>query len=198
MIGYIKGQIAEMGDGYVILDNGGIGYRIFVSSFTLSKAVQNRTIQIYTYLNVKEDGMFLYGFSDKAEKEMFMKLITISGVGPKAALSLLSGIELNKLIVAIINQDIKAISNVKGIGKKTAERIILELKENMNSITYDDTYDFNTESKIKEPTQDVQDAVYALRNLGFTQQEAERAIKKALPQAKNLQELISLSLRNLN
>ena len=198
MIGYIKGQVAEIGDGYVILDNGGIGYRIFVSSFTLAKATPNQFMQIYTYLNVKEDGMFLYGFSDKEEKNMFMKLITISGVGPKAALSVLSGIELNKLMVAIINQDIKTISSIKGIGKKTAERIILELKENIDSLTSDAVYNFTPESNINEPSQDVQDAIYALRGLGFTQQEAERAVKKALPHAKDLQELISLSLRNLN
>ena len=199
MIGYIKGQITEIGDTYVILENNGIGYYISVTSSTLTKATQSSSLQLYTYLNVREDGLFLYGFSTKEEKTMFLKLITISGVGPKAALSILSGIDLNKLMVAILNQDIKTISKIKGIGKKTAERIVLELKENLNSFAEEllEKEDFTIINN-HELNEDAQDAIYALRGLGFTQHEAERAVKKALPQAKDLQELISISLRSLN
>ena len=199
MIAYIKGQIIEIGENYVVLDNNGIGYHISVTSFTLAETAKHSNIQLYTYLNVREDGMFLYGFATKEEKTMFLKLITISGVGPKAALSILSGIELNKLMVAIINQDIKTISKIKGIGKKTAERIVLELKENLNAFA-EDLLEKDVFSIIDNPDQnsDAQDAIYALRGLGFTQQEAEKAVKKVLHQAKNLQELISLSLRSLS
>lgn len=200
MIGYIKGQIAEKGEGYVILDNGGIGYEIFISSATVTQIGSQSFVHLYTYLNVREDGLFLYGFYTKEEKNMFLKLITISGVGPKAAISILSGIELNKLMVAIINKDIKTLSKVKGIGKKTAERIILELKENLDA-----AIDASLEEKLEEFAEDknetdsdMQDAIYALRGLGFTQLEALQAVKKARPNAKDLQELIALALRSLN
>ncbi|MBO5304507.1 MAG: Holliday junction branch migration protein RuvA [Clostridia bacterium] len=203
MIGYIKGQVDFVGDGYVLLDNGGIGYEIFVSSYTLSVAAKNPYIQLYTHLNVREDGITLYGFATKEEKYMFSKLITISGVGPKAAISILSGIELNALMVAIINQDVRTLSKIKGIGKKTAERIVLELKENLDSSVAADTaitmFDFTDDTKDElSKDQDAQDAIYALQGLGFKQQEAVNAVKKARPLAKNLQELIALSLRSLN
>lgn len=200
MIGYIKGEIAEIGNGYVILDNGGIGYELSVSSNTITQIGQTKYVHLYTYMAVREDGISLFGFYTKEEKNMFLKLITISGVGPKAALSILSGIELNKLMVAIINKDIKTLSKVKGIGKKTAERIILELKENLDAAAeaaiegaigeiIDDTE--NTD-------QDTEDAIYALRGLGFTQAEAIKAVRKAKPLARDLQELIALSLKSLN
>ena len=200
MIGYIKGEIAEIGNGYVILDNGGIGYELSVSSTTISQIGQNKYVHLYTYLAVREDGLSLYGFYTKEEKNMFLKLITISGVGPKAALSILSGIELNKLMVAIINKDIKTLSKVKGIGKKTAERIILELKESLDAAA-----DAAMEEAIgviieeqDDNDQDTEDAIYALRGLGFSQAEAIKAVKKAKPLAHDLQELIALSLRSLN
>lgn len=201
MIGYIKGQVEYLGDGYVILDNGGIGYEIAVSSYTLTQASKNPYIQLYTYLNVREDGLFLYGFYTKEEKYMFLKLISISGVGPKAAISILSGIELNSLMVSIVNQDIKTLSKIKGIGKKTAERIILELKENIDATIAAEAglniSNVNVDNEFNDDA-DAQDAIFALQGLGFRQNEAVNAVKKARPLAKNLQDLIALSLRSLN
>ncbi len=202
MIGYVKGQVADKSDGTVVIDNGGIGYEIFVSSKTLTQIGNNSFVQLYTYLNVREDGVFLYGFYTKEEKNMFLKLITISGVGPKAALSILSGIELNKLMVAIINADVKTLSKVKGIGKKTAERIVLELKESLDAAA-EAAIDAAIEGIAIEQTKeeldkDSEDAIYALRGLGFTQNEAVKAVKAARPKARDLQELIALSLRSLN
>lgn len=202
MIGYVKGQVADKSDGTVVIDNGGIGYEIFVSSTTLTQIGNNSFVQLYTYLNVREDGVFLYGFYTKEEKNMFLKLITISGVGPKAALSILSGIELNKLMVAIINADVKTLSKVKGIGKKTAERIVLELKESLDAAA-EAAIDTAIEGIAIEQTKeeldkDSEDAIYALRGLGFTQNEAVKAVKDARPKARDLQELIALSLRSLN
>lgn len=202
MIGYVKGQVADKSAGTVVIDNGGIGYEIFVSSKTLTQIGNNSFVQLYTYLNVREDGVFLYGFYTKEEKNMFLKLITISGVGPKAALSILSGIELNKLMVAIINADVKTLSKVKGIGKKTAERIVLELKESLDAAA-EAAIDAAIEGIAIEQTKeeldkDSEDAIYALRGLGFTQNEAVKAVKAARPKARDLQELIALSLRSLN
>lgn len=199
MIGYVKGQVAEVGDGVVIIDNNGIGYEIFVSNSTIAQIGTNQNVKLFTYMNVREDGIFLFGFYTKEEKNMFLKLITVSGVGPKMALGILSGIEINRLMVAIINKDIKTLSKVKGVGKKTAERIIVELKENLDATAAevaidDELLPIGTEIM----NQDEQDAIYALRGLGFTQSEALKAVKKAKPLAKDLQELIALSLRNLS
>ena len=198
MIGYIKGQVAETGDGYVILDNNGMGYEIYTSNTTLMQIGKEQNVKLYTYMNVREDGVFLFGFYTKEEKNMFLKLITVGGVGPKMALGILSGIELNRLMVAIINKDIKTLSKIKGVGKKTAERIIVELKENLDAAVeaaIDDDIVPIADAKLN---QDEQDAIYALRGLGFTQNEAVKAVQKAKPHAKDLQELIAMSLRNLS
>lgn len=200
MIGYIKGQVTETGNGCITIDNGGIGYEAFVSSSTISQIGSSTYVQLYTYLNVREDGIFLYGFYTKEEKNMFLKLITVSGVGPKAALSILSGIALNKLMVAIINKDIKTLSQVKGIGKKTAERIILELKENIDA-AMDDALDnlvVEQTDDVLDSDADTQDAIYALRGLGFTQSEAVKAVRSVRNKARDLQELIALALKSLN
>lgn len=198
MIGYIKGQIAEAGDGFVIVDNNGIGYELFVSNTTVMQIGKNTDVKLYTYLNMREDGVFLFGFYSKEEKNMFLKLITVSGVGPKMALSILSGIELNRLMVAIINKDIKTLSKIKGVGKKTAERIIVELKENLDAAVEAAIDDDLAPVAEQVLNQDEQDAIYALRGLGFTQNEAVKAVQKAKPHAKDLQELIAMSLRNLS
>lgn len=199
MIGYIKGEAVDFGEGYVVLENNGIGYEIFVSNTTNVK-IRNgsKFVCLYTYLNVREDGLFLYGFYSREEKNMFLKLIGISGVGPKAALGILSGIELNTLMTAIMSSDIKTLSKVKGIGKKTAERIILELREEINADSKElleslpsSVEDFGTVDK------DVADAISALRGLGFTQSEAFKAVKKAKPYAKTAEELVANALRNL-
>ena len=200
MISYIKGEITDRGDGYVVVDNGGMGFEIAISATTLAEIGQKMYVQLYTYLNVREDGISLFGFYSKEEKNMFLRLITISGLGPKGALSILSGIELNKLMVAIINKDVKTLSKVKGIGKKTAERIILELKESLDATVADAILEegmpLPLESEVLD--QDSQDAVYALRGLGFTQAEATKAVNVARPNSADLQDLIAKALRSLS
>jgi Holliday junction DNA helicase RuvA len=199
MFDYIKGELTDTGDGFVVVENGGIGYRIAASTATVTLVAQTpNCVKLFTYLNVRDDGLFLFGFATKEEKNMFLRLITISGVGPKAALSILSGIELNKLMVAIINQDVKTLTKIKGIGKKTAERIVLELKESLDASAAEAAIEAEQNADADIRDKDSADAVYALRGLGFTQNEAERAVKKAKPDAHNLQELIAFSLRSLN
>ena len=198
MIGYIKGQLVERGEGYVLVENNGIAYIVQVSNTTIVEISNSKEVKLYTYLNVKEDGLSLFGFYTKEEKNLFLKLISINGIGPKVALTILSGIELNRLIVAIVNQDVKTISQVKGIGKKTAERIVLELKENIDSSLALDN-EAPVQLDVTETNDDdLNDAIYALRGLGFTQTEAVRAVKIAKPKAKDLQELISIALKSLN
>ena len=199
MISYIKGQVEEIKDGLVVIDNGGIGYEAIVSSFTVTQARKNPYMQLYTYMSVSEAGLFLYGFYSKEEKDMFLKLITISGVGPKAAISILSGIDVNTLLVTIFNQDVKTLSKVKGIGKKTAERIILELKGNINDMNFDNilTMDMTMASDEIADDKDSQDAISALEGLGFKTTEAISAVKKVRDKANSLEELIKLALRSL-
>ena len=134
MIGYVKGTLISVQNGKVLLEVGGVGYEISVSNNTVVKlpAIEKQAT-IYTYLYVREDEMSLFGFYSLEEKAMFMKLISISGIGPKAAMSILSGMELRALAIAIITEDKKSIAKIKGVGKKTAERIILELKEKVTA-----------------------------------------------------------------
>ncbi len=197
MIGFIKGIIVDTTENSVILENNGIGYNIFVSNTTLTQIQTKQTVCLFTYLNVREDALNLYGFATKEEKNMFLKLITISGVGAKVALGILSGIEVKNLMIAIISADTKTLSKIKGIGKKTAERIILELKGSLevdSSLLQGEIVGEEFDALDK----DMIDAVSALRSLGITQSEAVKAVKKAKVDAKNIEELIALSLRSLN
>ncbi len=197
MIGFIKGTIAETTEGAILLENNGIGYEIAVSNTTLTQISVKQPISLFTYLNVREDGLYLYGFATKEEKNMFLKLISISGVGPKVALGILSGIELNNLIIAIISSDTKTLSKIKGIGKKTAERIILELREGLDvdsSLLLEGCSDECLETMDK----DAMDAIGALRGLGIAQNEAVKAVRAAKAKASNIEELISIALRSLN
>lgn len=202
MIGYLKGILISVQNGKVLLDVGGVGYEISISNNTVVKlpAVDNQAT-IYTYLYVREDEMSLFGFYSLEEKAMFMKLISISGIGPKAAMSILSGMELRALAIAIITEDKKSIAKIKGVGKKTAERIILELKEKVTA----EEGDFETTSSSKKPVMsgveidtDMEDAIMALRTLGIQQASAVRAVTSARAISKTTEELIMNSLKALN
>ena len=195
MIGFIEGTIAERGAGYIIVDNNGIGYEMGVSNTTLSQLANVTHAKIYTYLSVREDGISLYGFYSKEEKNMFLKLISISGIGPKGAQTILSGVDLTSLITFIVTADVKALSKLKGIGKKTAERMVLELKETIDAelsllpIASDEEFD--------SADKDAEDAVYALRSLGIPNKDAVAAVKSCRDQAKNLEDLIRLALKSV-
>lgn len=190
MYAYITGTIESVEDGILVIDNNGIGYKLNVSNNCLCKlGIKGQTIKIYTYLNVREDEMSLYGFFSMEEKSMFIKLISISGVGPKLALSVLSGIELSNLAKVIMTGDIKTLSTIKGIGKKTAERIVLELRGSVEGVT---------EAVISNITSDsVNDAIMALVNLGITRQEAYTAVMKASESTDDTSKIIATALRSL-
>lgn len=197
MINFIKGEVISAQNGTIVLECNGIGYEIFVSNNTIIKTVEcGNEAKILCYMNVKTDGVVLYGFHSIEEKSMFLKLITISGVGPKAAMSILSGIDLGALVTAIITKDIKTLTTVKGIGKKTAERIVLELKE---SIAKENILTSNTElgECVDIADKDLSDAIMALRSLGIAQKEAVRAVQLVNGNYKNIEELISKALKNL-
>ena len=170
MLSFIKGEAVDFGENTVVIDNGGIGYELTVSSVTVEKIKNgSRFVCLQCYMAVREDGISLYGFLTKEEKNMFLKLITISGVGPKAAIGILSGMEVYDLMRVIMASDIKALSKLKGVGKKTAERIVLELRGEIDAESREIMESAKSAGADEALDADSADAISALRSLGFTQ-----------------------------
>ncbi|MBE5756280.1 MAG: Holliday junction branch migration protein RuvA [Clostridiales bacterium] len=194
MIGYIKGKVLDFDNGMVLLENNGIGYEITCSASVYAKLVNQKEGEVYTYLSVSDQGVSLYGFISREEKAMFLKLISVSGVGPKGGIGILSNINLEGLALAIATSDIKTLSGIKGCGKKTAERIIVELREKMGEINLTTTDKKQTITTVEANP----DAVMALLTLGFSKQESTNAVKLAEENgAKGLQEIIAFALKNM-
>ncbi len=198
MIGYIKGKVLSHSDNVVLLENGGIGYEITCSASALNKLVENKQGEVFTYLAVREDGVSLFGFISIEEKNMFLKLITVSGVGPKMGITILSGLNLHDLALAIAGSDVKTLSAVKGLGKKTAERIILELRENISSLDLPEKPSSKKAVKeVKVTTPEEDDAVIALMSLGYNRSESVAKVEIARQEgAKSLEEIITVALRS--
>ncbi|MTI70944.1 MAG: Holliday junction branch migration protein RuvA [Firmicutes bacterium] len=181
MYNYIKGNIEEIGDEYIVVDNNGIGYKIMSSKHSIESikdATDNR--KIYTYLNVREDDLSLYGFLTKDELSIFKLLLTVSKIGPKVALAIVSTMVPSDVRYAINNEDINLLSTAPGVGKKTAKRMILELKDKIEDNTFTEN---NILNKNKGP--DYDEALSALLALGYTKVEAKEIFSKI--DMKNLQ-----------
>ncbi len=197
MIGYIKGKVLYNFDNYVVIENNGIGYEVCCSSSSFSKLVNAGSGELYTYMAVREDGVSLYGFVSPEEKNMFLKLLTVSGIGPKMAVGILSNMSLDNLALMIATRDVKGLSKVKGLGKKTAERIILELREKISSLDVNEAK--NDVPTVVEHVEVDEDAVIALMSLGFTRSESIKGVKEAYNNgAENIQEVLSFALRGLS
>ena len=192
MIGYLSGKVMDIGQGTLLIENNGIGYEVSVSTSAFERLTRERQGGIYTYLQVREDGISLYGFDTQAEKNMFLKLISVSGVGPKMGIGILSGMSLKDLAMTIATSDVKTLSKINGCGKKTAERIIVELRENVSSLDLG-------ELPSAAPSAGADgDAVIALMSLGFSRQENERGIVTARSQgASTIEEIIAVALKSL-
>jgi Holliday junction DNA helicase RuvA len=193
MYDYIKGTLVEIDTLYAVIDAGGIGYKCLVPANTMSRSITlGKEICLYVTLVVRENFQGLYGFLEKSERACFEMLILISGVGPKTALSLLGHLNCSELNFAIEGQNINSLSKVPGIGKKTAERLIVELKGKLGKFAYQDS------PKTLTPTQKINDALGALMNLGYTQSAAQSAVKKVLdklPEDCDLSTLITAALK---
>ncbi len=196
MIGYLKGKILSLSEDVVLIEVGGVGYEVLCSSSALSSLSGKSEGELYTYLQVREDGVSLFGFSSTEEKNMFLKLVTVSGVGPKLGIAVLSGMDINSLALAIATSDVKRLSAVKGLGKKTAERIILELREKVSAAGQTPE---TTGSPVYAPAaQSDEDAVVALMTLGFSRAESVRAIERAKTSgASSLEDIIREALRGM-
>lgn len=199
MISYIKGELVYIGENSIVIDNNGIGYNVFVSGGTVYKLPHiNNQVKIFTYMDVKEDSLQLYGFLNMEELNMFNMLITVSGIGPKGALAILNSLSPKDIVLAIIYGDKNALSVGKGIGKKTAERIILELKDKVNNIgsAESDNVKISTNSVI-ENRDEKNDAIAGLVTLGFTRSEAAKAVEKVYTADMDSAKIISAALKVL-
>jgi len=189
MISYIQGTVNKIEDEIIVLESNNIGYGIFTSLNTIDNLSLNEEIKIHTHLYVREDKINLFGFLTKEELDMFEKLIKISGVGPKAAIAILSISKVKTLKREIANENIDYLKKASGIGKKTAGKIILELKDKMDVI-FDDTGDFD--NGINVSGNFVEDA---LIQLGFNKMEVRKALSKIKPEGKEEDQIIKEALK---
>ncbi|MBO5335457.1 MAG: Holliday junction branch migration protein RuvA [Clostridia bacterium] len=182
MIAYIRGKVLETTEETMIVDVNGLGYELFCSSGAFRKAGVGEYIELSTYLQVKEDGVTLFGFESPKEKELFLKLISVDSVGPKLGISVLSGMSAEDFATAIATADAKRLSTIKGLGKKTAEKIILALHGKISAgeimQASGDALSAKAPKAEKLSPMD-EDAVAALQGLGFTRAESLQAVKKA-------------------
>ena len=191
MINFIEGKVVDKQEDYVVIENNQIGYEIYVSSFTQNTLIyQNEMARLFTYMNVREDGITLYGFANKEEKDMFLKLISVSGIGPKMAMGILSNISIVDLTNAIFRQDIKMLCTVKGLGKKTAERLLVELKDKTLPSVVESSNDNINMSYIDEATD-------ALVSLGVGKNEAYRLARENAKECASVEEIITKVLRGM-
>lgn len=197
MIAYIEGKIAHKDPTYIIIDVQGIGYQIRISLHTFSQIKELEKTKVHTFLHIKEDAHTLFGFSDLLEKEMFLHLVSISGIGPGTALVVLSSLNPNELREAISSEDVKSIQAVKGIGLKTAQRVILELKDKMKKDLLYSSSDPKQNFAVAHNSIRAE-ALTALITLGFTKNVAEKNLDLILKSNSNtltLEDLIKQALK---
>lgn len=193
MIGYLNGKILSVDENTVIVNVNGVGYEITCSGTLLSRLIRDGEGEMFVYTAVREDGIFLYGLNTKEEKKLFLDLITVNGLGPKMGITVLSQMSVNELISAISTSDVKKLCTVKGLGKKTAERIILELGEKLVIDT-----SVSQDKPVLSGKKANEEAVEALMSLGFKKTESENAVIKAQESgAEGLQQIIAVAIRNV-
>ncbi len=198
MYAYIKGTVEYLDMESFVIDNNGIGYRILTSTNVISKIKLHETITTYTYLNVREDDMTLFGFLSNEEVSVFKLLISVSGIGPKVALAIMSQLTLDELRMAVISEDYKAIAKANGVGPKTAQRAVIELKDKfkLEDIFMDDDMSDDLSDAVNDDI--ITETAMALTSLGYSNVEALRAIKKIEGADKmTASELLSAALKKL-
>lgn len=193
MYNYIKGTYVFAGENYVVVESGGIGYELYASGDTMQRLGKiGDECKIYCYLNVKEDEMSLFGFATQAEKDFFIKLINVSGIGCKMAISILGSGSLSDIILAITTADVAKLGKIKGIGKKTAERMVLELRDKLAPGS-ESVFAGALQSNVSVPANG--EAVEALMSLGYTRQEATAAVARVEKAGLNTEEIVLAALK---
>lgn len=193
MITHIQGRLVEKTPTEVVIDCHGVGYHINISLHTFSLLPESENLKLFTFLQVKEDSHTLYGFVEKQERELFKLLISVSGIGANIARTMLSSLDPMQIIQAIASNDVATIQGIKGIGAKTAQRVILDLKDKVLKV-----YDIDDVSVVSRNT-NKEEALSALEVLGFARKTAEKVIDKIVREVPNasVEDLIKQALKNL-
>ncbi|MFY8009388.1 MAG: Holliday junction branch migration protein RuvA [Flavobacterium sp.] len=193
MIAHIQGKLVEKTPTDVVIDCSGVGYHVNISLHTFSLLPQTDFIKLYTYLQIKEDAHSLYGFVEKSERELFKLLLSVSGIGAGIARTMLSSLDPKQIIQAIANGDVGTVQSIKGIGNKTAQRVILDLRDKVLKI-----YDLN-EISVAQHNINREESLSALEVLGYVRKNAEKVVDKILkenPEA-SVETIIKQALKNL-
>lgn len=191
MITHLNGKLVEKNPTNLIIECGGIGYEVKISLNTFSAIKSEEAIKIFTQFVVREDAQILYGFATADEREMFNHLVSVSGIGPNTAMIMLSSLLPSDIAQAIVSEDVNTIKSVKGIGAKTAQRVIVDLKDKMAK------FEFSSDNIFVENNTKRFEALTALVSLGFDKKAAEKALDKISTGEESVEELIKLSLRIL-
>ena len=193
MIAFVRGNFVQKNPAQVVVDVNGVGYECQISLNTYSTISSKESGQLFTYLHISENAQTLYGFAEQSERSLFRELIAVSGVGAATARMMLSGMKPDEIVKAIVQSNAKQLESIKGKGRKTAERLVLELKEKLAK-QYNDT---KISSIASSPVET--DALYALISLGISRPNAESALKKVMASSAdlNVEELIKRALKNI-
>jgi Holliday junction DNA helicase RuvA len=193
MITHIKGKLVEKNPTFVVIETNGVGYWLNISLHTFSQLPDNESVLLYTHLSIKEDAHTLYGFISKVEREIFRLLISVSGVGPSIARTMLSSMTTDEIQRAIASGNVGLIQSVKGIGAKTAQRVLVDLRDKISNTFA------NEEVSMFESNTNKNEALSALEVLGFNKKQAEKVLDKILieDQAASVEVLIKKALKNL-
>lgn len=193
MIHHLKGRLVEKNPTDIVVDCSGIGYRVHISLHTFAQLPESESVFLYTHLQIKEDAHTLYGFMDKTEREVFRQLISVSGIGASTARTMLSSLEPRQIMEAIVSEDVATVKSVKGIGMKTAQRVILDLKDKIVKIYGMD------ELSVPQYNTNREEALSALETLGYTRKQSEKVIDRIMKEDPDatVETLIKLSLKKL-
>lgn len=196
MIAHIEGILTEKTGDSVVIDCGGVGFELSVSAATAAACpATGKSVKLYAYMSVREDAMELFGFINKEEKRMFLLLIGVNGIGPKSALGILSTLSVHDISVALVTSDTNALARAPGIGKKTAQRLVLELKDKVSN---DDLTEHSGAVPFVPKTQSPQaEAIEALMALGYASNEATRVVAAVGSQAEKTNDIVFLALKKL-
>lgn len=199
MFAYLKGILEAKTMDYVIIDIGGVGYKVYMSENSMKRIGEiESTVKVHTYVKVREDDISIYGFASNEELRMFELLLSVSGIGAKSAISILSNIEPSTFALAVVSDDVNVLKKLPGIGAKSAQRIILELKDKLKSMSVDDSTDVNDCKNVDMNGENLDDLISALQVLGYSRKEIENILPKLDSQDKGLEELIKMALTLLS
>ena len=202
MIYSLTGKVHKLDENTIVVDTNGVSFEVTCSYYTVSSLIDGTEQTIFTYLQVKEDAFCLFGFKDKKEKMLFKDLIEVSGVGPKMAITILSGMSIANLISAIISSDVKSLSSIKGLGKKTAERLVLELNnkfggENGLESLINNSENLTVQSNLTKLRREIEEASDVLVSTGISKNQALEIAKNNFKDGMTSEELVIVCFKNL-